>query len=147
MVRVTKLNIGSLNCEGLNDFYKRCSVFDCLRNSEMSIIFLQETKLQPELQFQYKREWGAEAIFNSTIGSKSGTAILINNPGVKLLHDSKMIDVEGRVIAIDIEFHGSRIHLVNSYGPNLSNLKVPFLNRMYLYLHSNVQVIWVGMII
>ena len=85
-----------------------------------------------------------EAIFNSTIGGKSGTAILINNPVIKLLRGTKMIDVEGRVISVVIEMYGSRFNLVNSYGPNDSSLIVPFLNRMYLYLHSNDQIIWGG---
>ena len=144
MGRISKLNIGSLNCRGLNEFYKRSSLFQELKDSELDVVFLQETKLKPELARQYEREWGGEAIFNSTFGSKSGTAILISNPGIKLFHGTKMIDVEGRVIAIDMEFYGSRIHLVNSYGPNDSNLRIPFLNRMYLYMYSNVQVIWGG---
>ena len=57
-----------------------------------------------------------EAIFNSTIGGKSGTAILINNPVIKLLGGTKMIDVEGRVISVVIEMYGSRFNLVNAYG-------------------------------
>ena len=112
MGRISKLRVGSMNCEGLNEFYKRTSIFQSFKNSDLSVIFLQETKLKPELECQYKREWSGEAIFNSTIGSKSGTAILINNPGIKLLHNTKMIDVEGRVIAIDVEFYGSRFHLL-----------------------------------
>ena len=142
MGRISKLRVGSLNCQGLNDFYKRTTIFQSLENSDLSVIFLQETKLKPELEYKYKREWGGESIFNSTIGSKSGTAILINNPGIKVIHGTKMIDIEGRVIAVDVEFHGSRFHLVNSYGPNESNLKVPFFNRLYLYLHSNSHIIW-----
>ena len=142
---VSKVMVGSLNCEGLNDFYKRISLFQALKNSDLSIIFLQETKLKPELEFQYIREWGdSKAIFNSTIGGKSGTAILINNPNIRVFKSTKMTDVEGRVIAVDMEMYGSRIHVVNSYGPNDNNFRVPFLNRMYLFLHSNEYIIWGG---
>ena len=143
--KLSVLKIGSLNCEGLNDYYKRMAVFHSLKESDLSIIFLQETKLQPELEYKYIKEWhNGNCIFNSTIGSKSGTAILVNTPAVKFLCGSKMVDIEGRVIAVDIEVYGSRVHLVNSYGPNDGRLRVAFLNRIYLYLNSGNPILWAG---
>ena len=143
--RPTVLKVGSLNCQGLNDYYKRMTLFDSFKRSDVSILFLQETKLKPELEYEYVREWDiGESIFNSTVGSKSGTAILINNPAIKLLSGTKMVDIEGRVISVNIEIHGTIFHLVNSYGPNEGRLRVPFLNRLYLYLNSNVPIIWGG---
>ena len=145
MGSVSALKIGSLNCQGINDYYTRMALFHFLKESDLSIIFLQETKLKPELEYKYNKEWhNGDCIFNSTIGSKSGTAILVNSPAVKLLYGSKMIDVEGRVIAIDIEVYGVRVHLVNSYGPNVSRLRIPFLNRMYIYLNSVHPILWGG---
>ena len=139
------LRVGSLNCQGINDYYTRMALFHSLKESDLSIIFLQETKLQPELEYKYIKEWhNGNCIFNSTIGSKSGTAILVNSPVIKILHGSKMIDVEGRVISVDVEVRGTLIHLVNSYGPNESRLRVPFLNRMYLYLNSGKLIVWGG---
>ena len=127
MGSVSTLKIGSLNCQGINDYYTRMALFHSLKESDLSIIYLQETKLKPELEYTYINEWhNGNCIFNSTIGSKSGTAILINSPAVKILYGSKMVDIEGRVIAVDIEVYGTRVHLVNSYGPNESRLKIPF---------------------
>ena len=37
-----------------------------------------------------------------------------------------------------------RVHLVNSYGPNEGRLKIPFLNRMYIYLNSANPILWGG---
>ena len=34
--------------------------------------------------------------------------------------------------------------MVNSYGPNDRDLKIPFLNRLYVYLSTNKQTIWAG---
>ena len=139
------LKVGTLNCQGLNEYYTRMTLFHSLKESDLDIIFLQETKLKPELEYKYVKEWhNGSCIFNSMIGGKSGTAILVNSPAIKILFGSKMMDVEGRVIAIDIEFYGTTIHVVNSYGPNLSRLKIPFLNRMYLYLNSSCPILWGG---
>ena len=130
MGSVSVLKIGSLNCQGINDYYTRMALFHSLKESDLSVILLQETKLKPELEYKYINEWhNANCIFNSTAGGKSGTAILVNSPAVKLLLGSKMIDVEGRVISVDIEIYGTRVHLVNSYGPNEGRLKIPFLKQ------------------
>ena len=121
------LRIGSLNCQGLNDYYKRMALFDYFRKSDLSIVFLQETKLRPEWEDKYNSEWGnGMCIFNSMVGAKSGTAILVIKSDIKLLMGSKIVDVEGRVIAVDVEVGGVQFHLVNSYTPNESRLKVHF---------------------
>ena len=145
MGKLSSLKIGSLNCEGLNDYYKRMAIFDYIKKSDLSVIFLQETRLRPEWEDKYVGEWGiGMCIFNSMVGAQGGTAILVNKPDIKLIFGSKLVDVEGRVIAVDIEMGGVQLHLVNSYGPNVSRLKVPFLNRLYLYLNSSKPLIWGG---
>ena len=48
------------------------------------------------------------------------------------------------VIAIDVNIKGEIFHLVNSYGPNDNQFKIPFLNRLYVYLSSNKKTIWAG---
>ena len=138
------LRVGSLNCEGLNDYYKRLALFEYLKLSQLAIIFLQETKLKPENELQYQNEWhNKKCIFNSTVGGKSGTAILFNLDMINIL-PNKFIDVEGRVIAVDVEIFGNVFHLLNSYGPNKYGEKVPFLNRLYLYANSNNPIVWAG---
>ena len=145
MGKLGALKIGSLNCQGLNDYYVRMALFDYLKKLDLSIILLQETKLRPEWEDKYICEWGiGMCIFNSMVGAKSGTAILVNKPDIKLLFGSKLVDVEGRVVAVDIEVGGVQFHLVNSYGPNQSRLRIPFLNRLYLYLNSSKPLLWGG---
>ena len=138
------IRVKSLNCQGLNNYYTRMATFDMLRVTNLELIFLQETKLKPEYQNQYVNEWhNHNCIFNCTVGEKHGTAILINVDYITILH-STMCDVEGRVIAIDVIIRGNIFHVVNSYGPNLYDLKIPFLNRLYVYLSSNKHTIWCG---
>ena len=65
------LKIGTYNCQGLNDFYVRQALFEFFENSNLSIIFLQETKLKPENEEQYTNEWhNKNCIFNSISGRK-----------------------------------------------------------------------------
>ena len=119
-------------------------LFNFLKDSDLHIIFLQETKLNPQNELDYIREWhNNRCIFNSCPGGRSGTAILFNTTAIKVL-SNKMIDVEGRVIAVDIEYCGHIFHLVNSYGPNEHGNKVPFLDRLYCYLGTGMNIIWAG---
>ena len=139
------LKIGSLNCQGINDYYERMALFDNLKNSGLSVVFLQETRLRPEMEKMYIQEWhNRSCIFNSTIGAKSGTTILVNDPAIKIHYESKLVDIEGKVISVDMEMCGNQFHFINSYGPNESKLKLPFLNRLYLYLNSGKPIIWGG---
>ena len=138
------IKVASLNCQGLNEYYKRMALFDYLKCSDLAVIFLQETKLKPENERKYMNEWhNGKCIFNSVVGGKSGTAILINHRGVEIAGPS-YIDVEGRVIAIDIVYFGCKFHVVNSYGPNNQDLRLAFINRLYLYMDSNSPIIWAG---
>ena len=139
------LRIGSLNCQGLNGYYTRIALFDYLKNTNLSIIFLQETKLKPENELDYIREWhNHKCIFNSRTGGKSGTAILFNLDSIKMIPTSKMIDLDGRVIAVDIVLFGDRFRLLNSYGPNEHQRKITFLERLYVYFGTGVNIIWGG---
>ena len=144
LVHKKTIHVGSFNCQGLNDYYERMAVFDMFKNSNLDIVFLQETKLKPECENQYIKEWhNHNCVFNSTVGGKHGTAILVNSDYITILYDC-LRDVEGRAIAIDVNISGDIFHLVNSYGPNDYDLKIPFLNRLYVYLSSNKYTIWSG---
>ena len=72
MGKLSVLRVGTLNCQGLNDFYKRHAVLDYLQNSSISIFFLQETKLKPEHEIKYSREWNVgPCIFSCRIGNST----------------------------------------------------------------------------
>ena len=137
------LEIASLNCNGLNDPSERKVLFDFLRQSSFSIIFLQETRFDPSQHCEIVKEWKEGPILlNSIFGRKCGTAILFNSSQIKIIND--MYDKESRVISVVIEVFGNRFHLVNSYFPNDTAEKVPFIQNSYKYVMSNFPVIWGG---
>ena len=91
------LKVASFNCEGLCNYAKRMALFDYFKKTDLAIIFLQETKLKPENEYEYVKEWhNNQCIFNSCPGGKSVTAILFNQNSIKVLLN-KFIDIEGIV--------------------------------------------------
>ena len=113
----TNIKIASFNCRGLNEKSKRSLIFERFMNSDLTIICLQETKLKPEKELMYTREWKkGPSFFNSIPGGKSGTAVLVNTWQIEV--KKYLIDQAGRVIALDIDISGTVLHVINTYFPN-----------------------------
>ena len=137
------IKVGSQNCRGLNDESKRKSLFESFENSGLTILLLQETKLDPTQHLKIYKEWTKGPIFlNSVFGKRAGTAVLFNTCHVKVLNDC--YDNDGRVISLDFEILGDRFHLVNFYAPNNSNEKFRFIQNSYKYIMSNFPTILGG---
>ena len=137
------LKVGSLNCRGLCNKVKRTELFDYLKKSGLTFIFLQETKFSPFKHEEYEEDWHNSMIFlNSVRGGKGGTGILCNSSSVKILN--KLTDNEGCILVMDVDVYGSKFHLVNAYFPTEPYLKEDFIISLYPYLSSNFPVIWCG---
>ena len=137
------LKIASFNCRGLNDEVKRRAVFEIFEKSDYTIILLQETKLEPSQHHEVKSEWKKGPILlNSMMGKKRGTGILFNTQQVKLLND--IYDSDSRIISADINFYGSKLHIVNTYFPNDTPEQYRFIQSTYKYLMSDFPIIWGG---
>ena len=68
----TNIKIASFNCKGLNDKRKRTSIFDYFMKSDITIVCLQETKLNPSKEFSCVSEWKkGPAFFNSVPGVRA----------------------------------------------------------------------------
>ena len=112
-----KINICSLNCQGLGDKDKRRDVLDYLRTQNYSIIFLQDTHFSCNYHNSITNEWGYKVIFNSYSSQSRGVAIFFRNNFEFKIHKT-FLDLSGNVIIIDIEILNKRITLANIYGPN-----------------------------
>ena len=111
------IKVGSLNCRGLNNHLKRHAIFKKLKDSDLTFICLQETKLSPEEEFCYKTEWEkGPCFFNSIKGSKSGTAILFNTKQIaikKSIMDHKILHPLGHLV------HSGRVVIWGIFGYRL----------------------------
>ena len=114
------LKIGSLNVWGLGDPIKRREIFTWLRNKQMNIYLLQETKSTLEKENQWKNEWGYESIFNSYDRAAHGVSIMFNNNFQFVIKDI-VKDNLGRYIIVHLNIDEDDVVIVNIYGPNNDN--------------------------
>ena len=60
---MSKLEIASINVQGLQDNKKRKRIFQTFRNSKFDIILLQETHSTDEDIIDWKKDWIGTAFF------------------------------------------------------------------------------------
>ena len=141
----TLLRVASLNVRGLNDRNKRLLIFDFFKNSDFSIIFLQETKTKFNHENEIRKEWyNQKILINSTRSdhSSGGCMMLFNSHSISIL--DTIMTPDGKCIAVDVEFNGSRYHVVNVYFPNHSNDQKSFIVSLYPLLSSQYPIILGG---
>ena len=131
----TNIKVATFNCRGLNDTPKRVAIFDYFMNSDVTIICLQETKLSPEKEMNYVREWTkGPSFFNSVHGGKSGTAILFNTMQIEV--KKFLMDQLGRVIALDVDVCGTLLHVLNTYFPNDHKEQYSYICKLQPFFYS-----------
>ena len=132
-----KINIITLNVNGLNNLEKADRLFHMLNFKKFDIILLQETKIErhkaPDLiNLWYQTTEGGQAFFNpsETKGAR-GVAVLLAN---KLKNaKTKNIDTttfNERAILMEIEFENEWFHITNVYAPNDAKNRKSFLQKI-----------------
>jgi len=147
MSDVKLLRFASLNVRGMNDKNKRLAIFDYFQNSNFSIIMLQETKTSAVNENEIRRDWyNQKVIINSTPSyhSSGGCMILFNKMYDKISILDTILSSDGRYIAVNIDFYGSRYHIINSYFPTDNNEKLPFITCLYPIVSSQYPVVFGG---
>ena len=114
---MTNLKIGSLNVWGLGDEVKRKSVYSWLRDKQMNIYFLQETRCIPDKEKIWENEWGYKSYFSSSNRAAQGVQTLFMNNFQFTVKNTKS-DNQGRYLIIHAEVGADNFVLVNVYGPN-----------------------------
>lgn len=139
----TNIKVATFNCRGLNDHVKRTAVFEFFMNSDITIVCLQETKLNPDKEIMYTREWTkGPSFFNSIRGGKSGTAILFNTWQIDI--KKFLCDEIGRVITLDVDVCGTMLHVMNTYFPNSPKEQYSFIKSLQPFFYSAFPIIWLG---
>ena len=79
----------------MNDPAERRFLFDYLKNSKMSIICLQETKLNVLDDENIQKEWHTKKVLINSVcgGGYSGTMILFNSMHIKILDTIKELEL------------------------------------------------------
>ena len=111
------LCVQSRNTGGIRDSLKRKKLFHLLNNSNKEIFLLQETHSSPEDEELWKKEWGGDIVFAYGSHHSRGVAILFKK-NIKYQWSNEQKDSHGRIIAVELNFSGRTIAIINLYGPN-----------------------------
>lgn len=113
----SKLNILSLNVQGLGDSKKCRDVINFLKGKKPNICCIQDTHFTDKCIPYVRSSWGFECYFSNHTTQSRGVAILINNN-----FDFKFVSVEtddnGNLIRLDFKSCDKTISLFCLYGPN-----------------------------
>ena len=143
---MSKLEIASINVQGLQDNKKRKRIFQTFRNSKFDIILLQETHSTDEDIIDWKKDWIGTAFFSSLNSTKSRVPILckeFKNFKVKF----EKSDQAGHIISVTVETPKYKFQIANTYVPNipspLPQLKI-FFDKQKCYATPKHQAILGG---
>ena len=95
MGRNNEFNLLSLNVRGIRTFEKRKAVFSWLVNSDVDIIFLQETYSTRDIENIWRKQWKGEMFFSHGSNHSRGVLVLIKNNLDFKIHSTK-VDSQGR---------------------------------------------------
>ena len=107
------------NVRGLVEDRKRRELFYNINQSKYNIILLQEIHSTPQVEVQWKTEFGGDIYFSHGTRASRGTCILIKRSVGKTIH-SVITDNEGRWVILDI----ISIFLHSKKNGNLENATV-----------------------
>ncbi|CAK8689745.1 unnamed protein product [Clavelina lepadiformis] len=132
------LKLNTLNCQGLNCKLKRAELFEFLKRQDAHVHLLQETKCAPHNESKWSSEWGRDkALFSSCTRKKmpnKGVAILINHPAISFKKWDQ--DLEGRLIAANLQIYGEELKIINVYAPNVKPGQTKENDRFFENVHQ-----------
>ena len=140
---MAKLDVSSLNCQGLGNYKKRRDVFQYLRQKKFDIYFLQDTHFEPRMEKQIRAEWGYECYFSSFNSQSRGVAILINNT-FDFKVTSTYHDQMGNLLIVCIKTNDIEATLINVYGPNRDNPEFYSKIQKQILEEGYSNIIWGG---
>ena len=110
------VNLISLNVRGLANEKKRRTIFKMCRD-RAQIALLQETHSVINNEVIWKSEWGGEIIFAHGESNSKGVCILLQK-SLDYRIISKIIDVSGRFLILEIKIEDKVLVICNIYAPN-----------------------------
>ena len=111
-----KIKLLSANCQGLRNREKQIDVLSYLKDTNASIVCLQDTHLLESDQASIKKIWH-ECYINGSRRNSRGVSILLNN-NFEYKVSSMYKDNEGNVLQLIITCGSLKINLINIYAPN-----------------------------
>ena len=129
------IKVFGLNSNGLGkpSRKKRQAVFDKIKRKYGEGIYcFQETHSTPQLEQQFKDQWGSNEVYFSHGTSSSSGVITAISPKYEAKIVNMLKDEEGRILILDIERNGVIFRVTNVYAPcrNFETQQIQFLKNL-----------------
>ena len=125
------LKIATYNVRGLRDKRKRLAIFKYIKDQTIDICLLQETHYDETVKQSWETDWGSDIYFSGQSTNKEGVGFLINTTiDIKVVNAVEIY--KGRLMAINIEYNGKQITVLNIYGPNRDNTDIFYKLQTFL---------------
>ena len=113
----SSLKISSYNANSVGKNPKREQVLNFLKNKNMDIYVLLDTRFDKNIETSIKNQWGGEVIFSSKDSQSRGVAIFFRkNLPIEIL--DQFLDDTGNILSVKFKFDSRTIMLTGIYGPN-----------------------------
>lgn len=118
------MKVISWNIRGLNGLNKQDILRNLIRDQNLVIILVQETKMSKEKVEKFKFFKNGGACGSSSNGASGGVAIFWN----KSTTSRDMIDVDGNILSLKAKsiFDGKEFVITNIYAPNSKSARSKF---------------------
>ena len=129
-----KLQVVSINARGLNTSEKRIKFYDWLRDTNIDIVFLQETHYVEKNEVTYNARWFGKSVHNYSDSTFSrGVSILFKKDlPIEILNVHKSVD--GRKLLVNVKYEESVFTIVNVYAPNNEDARIEFFKRLKTFI-------------
>ena len=139
-----KLNIVTVNVNGLGGKNKRLQTFTYLKSLKADVICIQETHgHNPVTVNQWTTEWGGAAFWSCGTSVSCGTAILLP-PSSDLRISEVKTDNDGRLVSIVATSNNHQINIVSIYAPTDTVERRNFFEHLHLYTTPANNTVFAG---
>lgn len=138
------LRILTLNINGLLNAPSQYELLSLCVKEKISLVLLQETHFtNTNNVLKLKSMFDSDKCYFSFDSNRSrGVGIIVLNPDIKI---SKFhLDIDGRLVYIDIAYNNIQYRVVNIYAPNDESERILFFEDIYPLLLCNKHLILGG---
>ena len=121
----------SLNVRGIRERVKRKAIFDWVNSKKGNVVMLQETYSTPDIEEEWKRDWGGQMFFSHGSNHSRGVLVLLSQ-GLNFKIDHVTKDNDGRFVVLKGDLLGYKLLLGNVYFPTRErvNQQISFLEKL-----------------
>ena len=142
-VQTEKIGFATLNVNGLHNPIKRNNIFQHFKNTNIDIICLQETHIEPKHFELIKSEWNGPLHWNPGTSNSCGVGIILNSHK-KFEVLQTLQDQVGRTLTLKPKYKHQTFQVCTIYAPAKPNLREHFFSELPKYLLPNIPLILNG---